>query len=247
MMPDTLLVPSIAPSGTLRVTINLGNAVLARLDAHGRPTGVSVDIAAELAQRLGLAVEHVVVDAAAKAVEAVRSGCADVGFFAVDPVRGTGIAFTAPYVLIEGCYLVRGDSPIVTHADVDQVGNRVVVGGDSAYDLFLTRELKSARIVRVTTSQAVTSTFVEQRLDVAAGVRQQLEADRVHYDDLRLIDEPFMTIRQAIGVSHARGDAVLRYLAAFIEELKASGRIAQSLAQHGIEGVSVAPPTPATD
>ncbi|PLZ02847.1 ABC transporter substrate-binding protein [Burkholderia sp. WAC0059] len=244
-MPDTLPVSAIAPSGTLRVAINLGNAVLARREADGRPAGVSVDLAAELARRLGLAVEHVVVDAAAKSVEAVRSGAADVGFFAVDPVRGAGISFTAPYVLIEGCYLVRDDSPIVANADVDRDGNRVAVGGGSAYDLFLSRELKAAQIVRVTTSQAVVETFVAQRLEVAAGVRQQLEADRARHDDLRLIDEPFMVIRQAMGVAQGRGDAALRYVAAFVEEMKASGRVAQLLARHGIEGVSVAPPASA--
>ena len=240
-MSDDAIVSSLAPTGSLRVTINLGNAVLARRNDDGSAGGVSVEIAAELGRRLGLPVEHVVVDGAAKAVEAVRSGAADAGFFAVDPLRGAGIAFTAPYVLIEGCYVVRNDSPIATNADVDRAGHRVAVGGGSAYDLFLSRELKSAQIVRAPTSQAVVDTFVGQHLEVAAGVRQQLEKDLKRHDGLRLIDEPFMVIRQAMGVGEARGEAAHRYVAAFVEEIKASGRIAQWLAQYGIEGVTVAP------
>jgi polar amino acid transport system substrate-binding protein len=232
---------SLAPSGTLRVTINLGNAVLARRNTDGSAGGVSVEIAAELGRRLGIPVEHVVVDGAAKAVEAVRNGDADVGFFAIDPLRSAGVAFTAPYVLIEGCYAVRDESPFATNADVDVTGTRIAVGGGSAYDLFLSRELKSAQIVRTDTSQGVVGMFIEQRLDAAAGVRQQLEKDLLRNPGLRLIDEPFMVIRQAMGVGEARGEAAHRYVAAFVEELKASGHIARWLEQYGIEGVSVAP------
>ena len=118
------------------------------------------------------------VDAAGKSVDIVTQAQADIGFFAVDPVRGAGIAFTEPYVLIEGAYLVRQDSPLRANEEVDRAGLRVAVGKGSAYDLYLTRELKAAEIVRAPTSPAVVDTFLEQKLDVAAGVRQQLEPTR---------------------------------------------------------------------
>jgi polar amino acid transport system substrate-binding protein len=178
-------------------------------------------------------------------VEAVASEAADIGFFAIDPGRGAGIAFTAPYLLIEGCYLVRHASPIRTHAEVDRPGVRVAVGAGSAYDLFLTRELKQAQIVRAPTSPAVVDTFIEQQLDVAAGVKQQLQADAKRLGGLRLLEERFMVIRQAMGAPRSRGEAAQRALAAFVEAMKSGGFVARALERHGIKGASVAPPSDA--
>jgi polar amino acid transport system substrate-binding protein len=229
----------LTPSGKLRATINVGNPILASLDKATRvPRGVSVDIAQELARRLGVPAELVVVDAAAKAVETVTSGGADVGFFAIDPVRGAGIAFTAPYVLIEGCYLVHEQSPIRDNSQVDDSGVRVAVGAGSAYDLFLTRELKHATIIRAPTSPAVVDVFIEQGLEVAAGVKQQLQADAARHAALRLIEQPFMIIRQAMGVARDRGEPAAQYLREFIDDLRRSGFIRESLARHGIRGAT---------
>jgi polar amino acid transport system substrate-binding protein len=238
-MTDTIL-PSLAPCGHLRATINLGNPILASHDAAGGVRGVSVDIANELARRLGVAAKLVVVDAAAKAVAAVASEQADVGFFAIDPVRGAGIAFTDPYVLVEGCFLVRQSAPITGNSQVDSSGTRVVVGAGSAYDLFLTRELKHAHIVRVPTSPAVVDAFIEQGLEVAAGVKQQLQADAARRPGLRLLEKPFMVIRQAMGITRARGEPAANYLRAFVDDLRSSGYVRESLAKHGIEGATAA-------
>ena len=230
---------ALAPTGTLRATINVGNPILAGIDeTTGAPYGVSVDIARELAQRLGTHLECVVVDAAKKSVETVASGRADVGFFAVDPVRGADIAFTEPYVLIEGCYLVRQDSPIRENSQVDTPNTRVAAGAGSAYDLFLTRELKQATLVRVPTSPAVVDAFVGQGLEVAAGVKQQLEADTARHPGLRLIEQPFMVIRQAMGVARARGDAAAQYVRAFVDDLRGSAFVRAALARHGIKGAT---------
>ncbi|TKI18136.1 transporter substrate-binding domain-containing protein, partial [Bacillus pumilus] len=166
---------------------------------------------------------------------------ADFGFFAIDPLRGEKIEFTAPYVLIEGFYLVRADAPIESNEEVDRPHNRVAVGKGSAYDLYLTRELKSAQIVRAPSSQAVVSTFLEQNLEVAAGVKQQLEADAQKTPGLRLLNERFMVIRQAMGTPKRRGSAAATALHTFVEEMKASGFVAQSLHKHGIAGSSAAP------
>ena len=230
------------PAGTLRAAINLGNPILAGTDpSTGEPRGVSVDLARELGRQLGVDVELVAFDAAGKSVGAVASERADVGFFAIDPLRGAEIAFTAPYVLIEGCYLVRDDSPLRANDEVDRVGHVVVVGKGSAYDLHLTRELAHASLLRSATSPTVVDTFVEHKADVAAGVRQQLEADAARVGGLRLLGERFMVIRQAMGLPKRRGDLAARYLADFVEQMKADGFVAAALARHGIRGASVAP------
>ncbi|WP_298232211.1 transporter substrate-binding domain-containing protein [uncultured Azohydromonas sp.] len=241
---DQDLVTAFVPTGRLRASINLGNPILAGQDAAtGAAKGVSVDLATELARRLGVELELVVVDAAGKSVEVVAQERADVGFFAIDPLRGADIAFTGPYVLIEGCYLVRERSPIRANEEVDRKGHVVVVGKGSAYDLFLTRELQHARIERSPTSPTVVHTFMAlgDRADVAAGVKQQLEADAARLGGLRLLAGRFMVIRQAMGVPKHRGAAAAQALAAFVEEMKASGFVARALARHGIQGASVAP------
>ena len=236
------VVAALAPSGRLRASINYGNPVLARRDpATGEPSGVSVDLARALAAELGVPVELKTVESAGRSVEAVKSGRADVGFFAIDPGRSDGIRFTAPYVLIEGAYLVRNDSPLRANGEVDRAGTRLVVGKDSVYDLWLTRELKAARIERAPTSPVVVDEFVARRADVAAGVKQQLVADAARIGDLRLLPGHFMVIEQAMGLPTARGDAAAAALAAFVERAKAGGSVAGALARHGIEGALVAP------
>jgi polar amino acid transport system substrate-binding protein len=230
-----------APGGTLRASINLGNPVLASLDpATGKPVGVSVDLATEFAKRLGVPLQLVAVKSAGDSVENVNQDKADIGFFAVDPKRGEEIAFTRPYVLIEGFYLVRNGSPITTNEAVDQPGVTVAVGKGSAYDLFLTRELHRATLVRIPTSPAVVQGFLDQHLDVAAGVKQQLEKDAAKAGGLRLLDQRFMVIRQAMGVPKAKGDGAAAYLSRFVEDMKASGFVAASLARHHIAGAEVA-------
>jgi polar amino acid transport system substrate-binding protein len=242
MTPDQSIVTAFTPTGKLRASINLGNPILANRDpVSGEPFGVSIDLARAFAERLGVDLELVVFDAAGKSVEAVNEERADIGFFAVDPLRGQAISFTAPYVLIEGFYLVRDESPITRNADVDHAHNRVAVGKGSAYDLFLTRELKAAQIVRAPTSPTVVQTFIEQDLEVAAGVKQQLESDARKTPGLRLLDERFMVIQQAMGTPKTRGEGAANALREFVEEMKRSGFVAASLERHGIVGASVAP------
>ncbi|KAF1019371.1 MAG: Membrane-bound lytic murein transglycosylase F [Paracidovorax wautersii] len=232
---------ALAPLGHIRASINTGNPILARLQDDGSPAGVSIDLARRFAEQLGLALELVVFDTAGKSVDAVTREEADFGFFAVDPVRGAGIAFSDPYVLIEGSYLVRDGSPLTDNTQVDQAGHTVVVGQGSAYDLYLTRELQQAQILRAPSSHAVVSTFVESTADVAAGVRQQLEADAQRIPGLRLLPGRFMVIQQAMGLPKPRGAEAQSVLAAFVEEAKASGFVADALKRHGIQGAAVAP------
>ena len=150
-----------------------------------------------------------------------------------------------PYLVIEGAYLVRNDSPIQRNEEVDRAGNGVVVGNGSAYDLYLTPELKAAQLVKAPTSTVVTDFFLAQKMEVAAGVKQQLQADARRLPGVRLLGGRFMVINQAMGLPKGRDNGA-RYVAAFVEEMKASGFVAAALLRHGIEGAAVAPPQPAT-
>jgi polar amino acid transport system substrate-binding protein len=236
------VVADLAPTGKLRAVINYGNPILAKKDAAtGEPTGVSVDLARELARRLGVEAELVTVTSAGKSVETLAEGRVDVGFFAIDPARAATTAYTGPYVQIEGSYLVRGDSPIKANEEVDREGLRVAVGNKSAYDLYLSRNLKKAKIERAPTSPAVVDYFLANKLDVAAGVKQQLEMDAKRLPGLRLLPGRFMVINQAMGMARGK-EAGAKYLTAFVEEMKASGFVAEGLGRHKIEGAAVAPP-----
>jgi polar amino acid transport system substrate-binding protein len=241
---DAATVAALAPTGRLRACINLGNPTLANKAPGGEVAGVSVDMANALAQRLGVGIDLVVVDSALKSVEAVRAGTADVGFFAIDPQRSQGIRFTAPYVLIEGVYLVRQGSALRSNDEVDLPGTTVMVGKGSVYDLYLTRELKAARIERAPTSPSVVDEFLARRADVAAGVKQQLEADTRRRPGLRLLPGRFMVIEQAMGLSSERGDAAHAALRDFVEWTKANAFVLVALERHGIVGAQVAPRSP---
>lgn len=235
------LQPAFAPTGVLRASINLGNPLLAKRGADGDVVGVSVDLARGLADQLCLPLELVVFDTAARSVDAVKTGVADIGFFAIDPLRGDGVSFSAPYLLIEGAYLVRNDSPLTDNTQVDRPGTRVVVGQGSAYDLFLTRHLSAATLLRAPSSPAVVDRFLAESADVAAGVKQQLQADADRLPGLRLLPGRFMVIQQAMGVQAGRGDGAEAALRRYVEQAKASGRVADALTRHGIRGAAVAP------
>lgn len=236
------LIRSFAPTGRLRATINVGNPILANRNARsGEVSGVSVDLAQGWADHLGVPLELIVVETAAASVDRVARDASDVGFFAIDPKRGEGVFFTEPYLLIEGCYLVRNDSPIVSNEAVDQPGLRVVVGQGSAYDLFLSRELKAARIERAPSSPAVVEHFLATGADVAAGVKQQIADEAARLGGLRLLPGRFMQIRQAMGCPKSRGEAAAQALRNYIDQAKADGVVARSLVRHGVQGVSLAP------
>jgi polar amino acid transport system substrate-binding protein len=232
----------LAPFGKLRAAINFGNQVLAQRGEGGEPKGVSADLARELARRLGVPVEFVGFEAAGKVFEAARTGAWDIAFVAIEPVRAAEIEFTAPYVLIEGTYMVRQDSPLQVVADVDRPGVRIAVGLNSAYDLFLTRTLKDATIVRAKSGggRAMIELFLDESLDAAAGVRQQLDSYAKTDTKMRVMEGRFMEIQQAMGTPKGRA-AGARYLGAFVEDVKASGFVADALRRSN-QAALVAPP-----
>ena len=233
------VVKDLAPTGTLRAGINLGNMVLAQKDEKtGEPKGITVDLAHELGRRLGVPVELVRFDAAGKTFEGLKAGALDVVFLAIEPVRAAEVAFTAPYVIIEGVYLVPKDSALKTVGDVDRAGVRVGVNKGSAYDLFLTRTLKAAQLVR---GDSGIDLFVKDKLDAAAGVKQPLVEYAKTSPAVRVMDGRFMEIQQAMGTPVGR-DAGAKYLRQFVEEMKASGFVADALKRSNQPDAAVAPP-----
>jgi polar amino acid transport system substrate-binding protein len=231
------VVADLAPGGALRAAINLGNPVLAQGTAAA-PSGVTVDIAREIAARLGVRVEFACCTAARDSFEAITSGQADICFLAIEPARETQLAFTAPYVLIEAVFAVSSRSRLGTVGDVDSAGVRIGVKRGSAYDLFLSRTLRHATVVRGTEG---TTEFRERALEAAAGIRQPMtDFVAAHSADCRLIEEPFMAIRQAVGTAITKRLETTRFLHDLVEELKATGFVADSLRRSG-QSAAVAP------
>ena len=237
MHDRTELVKDLAPHGVLRASINLGNPVLAQ-GTPDAPAGVTVDIAREVAARLGVQASFTCFDAARKSFQAMMTGAADICFMAIEPARAAEVTFTAPYVLIEGVYAVRDGSPLRTAAEVDSEGVRIGVKEGSAYDLFLTRTLTRATLVR---GAEGTTVFASQGLEVGAGVREPVTAFVADNPGFRLLDGRFMEIPQAVGIAKTKLPSTARFLHEVVEDLKKSGFIAESLRRSG-QTAPVAPP-----
>jgi polar amino acid transport system substrate-binding protein len=243
-MSSSSLLFDLAPTGKLRVGINYGNPILAQRDAgSGELQGIAVDLGRELGKRVGVPVELVGFESAGKMFDAVKAEAWDVAFLAVDPGRAGEISFTAPYIEIEGTYLVPAGSSVRDVVDVDRKGVRVGVSAKSAYDLFLSRNLQHAELVRGPTNNAGFELLLAGKVDVVAGIRQHLVANAQRLPGSRVLDGRFMAIRQALGTPKGR-DVAAKYLREFIEDVKASGLVAQAIERAGIRGVSVAPPAP---
>ena len=240
---DSSTLSSFAPTATLRVGINLGNPILANEEPNTkRLYGVTIDIANEIGKRISLPVQLIPFKTAGATVDAVKTGEIDLVFVAIDPVRGADISYTPAYIQIEGAYMVKTDSSINNNEEVDAVGNEIVVGKGSAYDLYLSREIKNATLLRAASSQAVVDDFMSGQGNVAAGVKQQLESDAKRYEGLRMLPGRFMVINQAIGIPKARTqyEVTTAYLSDVIAELKQSGFIAEAMKRHNIQGAKVA-------
>jgi polar amino acid transport system substrate-binding protein len=232
----------LAPTGKLRVGINYGNFLLVTKDPAG-PRGVAADLARELGRRAALPVEFVAYEQAGKLAEGVRAGAWDIAFLASEAERANEIAFTNAYLEIEATYLVPAGSPIRSIADVDRDGVRIAVADKSAYDLFLSRTLKRAQLVRAQGIDGSYKLFVEQKLDVLSGLKPRLLKDVEQLPGARILDGRFTAVQQSIGTPKARV-AAAAYLREFVEGVKAAGFVAESIARNNVRGVSVAPKAP---
>ena len=240
---DPTTLKSFAPTGSLRVGINLGNPVLASEDAATKQlSGISVDIANEIGKRINLPIQLIPFKSASATVDGIKNGELDMVFVAIDPVRGADISYTPAYIQIEGAYMVKASSPLKSNVEVDVAGTEIVVGKGSAYDLYLTREIKNATLLRAASSQAVIDDFMSGKGNVAAGVKQQLESDAKRYEGLRMLPGRFMVINQSIGIPKGRPyfEKTTAYLSEVIAELKQSGFIVNSMQRYHIQGAKVA-------
>jgi len=230
----------LAPTGKLRVGINVQNFLLVNKRSDGEYSGIAVDLGRELSKRLGVPVELVAFDTAGKLADAVKSGAWDVAFLGNEPSRANEIAFSAAYLEIEAGYLVPAGSPIRTIADVDREGVRVAVNAKSAYDLYLTRNLQRAKLHRAPTVDASYDLFVADKLDVLAGLKPRLVMDAEKLPGSRVLEGRFSAVQQSIGTPQGR-PAGAKYLREFAEDVKASGFVAKSIEKNAVRGVSVAP------
>jgi polar amino acid transport system substrate-binding protein len=228
----------LAPTGTLRATVNLGNRLLVQ-GTPAAPAGVTVDIARELGSRVGIPLELVRCESVPKVLEAMRTGLADVCFMAIEPSREAEIAFSTPYAVVEGVFVVPKDSAIAAIADVDREDVRIGVVKDSSHDLFLARTLRHARVVR---GDRGVDVFRDQGLEVAAGTRHLMAEYVTSNPGFRLVEGRFMQVNQAVGTTRARARQTLEFLRSVIEELKANGFIADAIGRANNPDVSVAPP-----
>ena len=233
------VINDLAPQGVLRAAINFGNPVLAQKAPDGSPQGVSVALAKALAQELGVPLEMVTFDAAGKVFAALSEGVWNIAFLAIEPVREEQVAFSEPYVIIEGTYLVKAQAPYVSVEELDQPGIGIAVGKGAAYDLYLSRTLKNARLERADTSAGAVDLFIEQGLEAAAGVRQPLEKVAASDSRYRVLDGAFTSIRQAMAVPR-QCEAGAAFVRAFVERKKAEGFVKNALVESGQADVTVA-------
>lgn len=231
----------LAPSGKLRVGLNYGNFLLVLKDsADGSPNGIAPDLGRELGKRLGVPVEFVKFQQAGQLADGVRDGKCDVGFLGVEPQRATDIAFTRAYLEIPVTFLVPPGSKIGRIADVDRKGVRIAVSARSAYDLYLSRTLKNAELVRAEGIDGSHELFLKQKLDVLAGLKPRLVSDAEKLPGARVLEGQVTGVQQACGTTKARV-AGAKYLGEFIEDVKRSGLVAKTIDRHGVKGVNVAP------
>lgn len=239
------VVASLAPTGSLRAAINLGNTVLAQRDADSEElSGVSVVLATELGAKLGVPVKLVTYLSAGMVFDAIDRQEWDIAFLAIEPERAEKIQFSRPYVLIDGTYLVRKDSAFSSVADLDRAGVTIAVGRGAAYDLFLTRTLNNATLLRMPTSLEAIEQFRSGGADAAAGIREGLENAARGTSDLRVLDDRFMQIGQAIAVPDTRDPAGSAYIDSFVEEMKDNGQIRAALAASGQDDAVVPAASP---
>jgi polar amino acid transport system substrate-binding protein len=233
----------LTPTGKLRVGLNHGNFLLVTPGSSATdPKGVAPDVARELAKRLGVPVEFSKFDTAGKLGDAVREGVWDVAFLGAEPQRAAEIAFTAAYLEIPATYLVPAGSPIRSVAEVDREGVRIAVADKSAYELWLSRNIKHAKLMKTQGIDASFDLFVKEKLEALSGLRPRLISDVKKLPGARILDGVFTAVQQAIGTPR-KNTAAAAYLTGFVEDVKVSGFVGEAITRNKSEGVTVAPRT----
>ena len=229
-----------APTGTLRVGLNMSNFLLTRTDAAtGKPLGVAHDLGQELARRLGLPIQFVPHPNPGALADAANKNTWDVGFLGAEPQRANEIDFTAAYVEIESTYLVPAGSALKHANEVDRKGIRIIVPAKAAYELYLSRTINHAELIKEAGADASFKRFVDEKFDALAGLKPRLISDQAKLPGSVIVEGSFTAVQQAAGVPKGRANAA-KYLAAFIEDVKASGLVAKAIAENRVVGLSIA-------
>lgn len=240
MAPSPAARTELAPTGKLRVGINYGNFLLVTRHSDTEYTGIAVDLGLELGKRLGVPIDLIPFATAGKLADAVKGGSWDVAFLGNEPQRAGDIAFSPPYLEIEAGYLVPTGSPIKTMADVDRKGVRIATAVNSAYDLYLSRNIKHATLVRANAIQGSYDVFVKDKLEVLSGLKPRLLTDAQTLPGSRILEGRFTVVQQSVGTPQGR-PAGAKYLGEFAQDVKVTGFVAQAIARHAVRGVTVAP------
>src|SRR5438067_5574802 len=219
----------LAPTGKLRAGMNLGNTLFTTKDAAtGELRGVSVDLMRELASRLGVPLDLVVHATPGDVADAVVKGTWDVAILAIEQARAQKIAFSPPITEIEATYVVRKDSALRSVGQVDTAGIRIAAPEKAGYELYLTRTLRNATLVRAPGFAASVNVFNERRADALAGLKPALLNSMETIPDGRTLEGKFMTVNHGLGTPRERR-AAAEYLKAFVEEMNTSGFVARSI------------------
>lgn len=232
-----------APTGKLRIGLNMSNFLLTRTDAAtGQPRGVAHDLAQELGRRLGLGVELCPYPNPGALADAANKGVWDVGFLGAEPLRANEIDFTPAYVEIDSTYLVPPGSALKEIGEVDRKGIRIIVPEKAAYELYLSRTIKNAELVKDKGGDLCFKRFVDEKFDALAGLRPRLITDQTKLPGSRILEGSFTAVQQAAGVPKGRANAA-KYLTAFIEDVKASGLVAKAIKDNNVVGLTIAKKT----
>ncbi len=228
------IVADLAPTGVLRAGINLSNVLLVTdKAANGDPVGVSPEMAAMIAERLGVPLELIPYDTPGEVADAIDNW--DIGLIAADPKRAETIAFTTAYVQVEATYLVPEDSPFQDIDDVDADGVQIAIAGRAAYDLFLDRHLKHAELKRGKGLVGAVALFREEKLDALAGLRPALLDNQKEFPGSRVLDGCYTTVQQAIG-TRPQSKLAAEFLQAFVDETTGNGTVQGFIDKHGVTG-----------
>jgi polar amino acid transport system substrate-binding protein len=234
------LVLEMAPTGTLRVALNMINFLLiSGKNSEGVPIGVAPDLARTIAERIGVPLQLIQYGSPGELADDADKNVWDIGLIGAEPVRAQKIDFSTAYVEIEATYLVPPDSSLKHASEVDRPGNRIAVSARSAYDLWLTRNIQHAQLLHAEGFEATFALFVEQKLEAMAALKPGLLGDAARLPGSRILEGNFTTVQQSIGVPKGRL-AAATYLQAFVNEIK-RGLVAQLIAKHNVKGLSVAP------
>ncbi len=241
MSPE--IVKELAPHGFLRVAINMSNFLLVTgQDNKGDPTGVSPDMAAELARRLGVELKLLQYNTPGEIADEAGTDSWDICNIGAEPKRAEKISFTAAYCEIQATYMVPAESPLKTVEQVDSTGIRIAVSARTAYDLWLDRNIQKAELFRAQGLDASFDLFVNKSLDALAGLRPQLVIDVEKMAGAKILDGQFTAVQQAMGCT--KGNLVgAAYLKQFVEETKTTGFVENLIDKHSVIGrLTVASP-----